>query len=63
MYENVNERGEDRDGFYPICCGFGIPVGTGEHSAKMDMGINYGQMGIGENEGMDGTTEMAYMGK
>jgi len=24
MYENVND-----DGFYPICCGFGIPMGTG----------------------------------
>nr|CAD2200197.1 unnamed protein product [Meloidogyne enterolobii] len=23
MYENVND-----DGFYPICCGFGIPMGT-----------------------------------
>ncbi|KAL3090748.1 hypothetical protein niasHT_022076 [Heterodera trifolii] len=26
MYENVGERGED--GFYHICCGFGIPTGT-----------------------------------
>ncbi|KAI3411861.1 hypothetical protein GPALN_001923 [Globodera pallida] len=26
MYENVGDRGDD--GFYHICCGFGIPVGT-----------------------------------